>query len=216
MLPSVVASVRINPSPLLCAPPHRLWETVYFKGTESSLTAQVPYFFNVSLCGHLPTASDSCKNSHVCFTKYFDEFYSLGSHDSCRYRYSERHVHFQFEYEGKAAERIGKGNVSVTLVCGRSLVSCCTSFVSLTPNCPSLHANGWWLPCAWTIYMYKVCEADFLCACSVVRAVDLHSWLLSGQVSVVSYNVRIWYAFVKVLVNFDCTAEQGCVVLSPL
>lgn len=149
-------------------PPHRLWETVYFKETESSLTAQVPYFFNLSLCGHLATTNDSCKNSHVCFTKYFDEFYSLGSHDSCQYRYSERHVHFRFEYEGKAVERIGRGNVSVTLVCGRSLVSCCTSFVSLTPNCLSLRANGR-LSCA----CETMCEASCLRAVFVAREIEL-------------------------------------------
>ena len=113
---------------------HRVWETVFFKKAEGSLGDNVPSFFNISVCGSVPPQQHSqCSASSICYSEHLDKFYSLGTVASCDVSYANRQVQFQFEYSQSAANIFGHGNVTVTLVCGRNLVSL------LTVLCIALH-----------------------------------------------------------------------------
>ena len=82
----------------------------------------MPHFFNISLCG--PLASQ-CNDSQVCYSEHLQTYYNLGRAGSCNYEYDSvaRQVRFTFEYSTDLV--FGTGNVTVTLVCGRTLVSVC-------------------------------------------------------------------------------------------
>ena len=43
--------------------------------------------------------------------------------DSCQYSYSDREVKIYYSYSTDASNVYGHGNVTITLVCGRTLVS---------------------------------------------------------------------------------------------
>ena len=112
---------------------HRVWETVFFKKAEGSLADNVPSFFNISVCGSVPPQQNSqCSGSSVCYSEHLDKFYSLGTAASCDVSYANRQVQFQFEFSQSAANIFGHGNVSVTLVCGRNLVSLLIVLHSIT------------------------------------------------------------------------------------
>ena len=85
------------------------------------MQARIPTFFNVSLCGPLPSESQ-CSESSVCYSERLESFLSLGTRSSCRYNYEDRQLQFIFDYHEQATRDFGPGNVTVTLICGKNLV----------------------------------------------------------------------------------------------
>ena len=111
----------------------RVWETAFFTRAEGSLVDNVPSFFNISVCGSVPAQRNSqCRDSSICYSEHQDTFYNLGSSASCEVSYANRQVQLVFEYSQGAANIFGQGNVTVTLVCGRNLVSWLTTLCSVT------------------------------------------------------------------------------------
>jgi len=111
----------------------RVWETAFFTRAEGSLVDNVPSFFNISVCGSVPAQRNSqCGESSICYSEHQDTFYSLGSSASCEVSYANRQVQLVFEYSQGAANIFGQGNVTVTLVCGRNLVSWLATLCSVT------------------------------------------------------------------------------------
>lgn len=97
-----------------------VWEAVYYTQTEGSTVADVPHFFNISLCSAI-SPRDQCSDSRVCYSDHMDTFYNLGMDNSCKYSYTNRTI--QFTYEFSPGANFGQGNTTVTLICGRTLVS---------------------------------------------------------------------------------------------
>ena len=58
----------------------------------------------------------------MCYSEFLDRHYSVGTSASCEYSYSDREVELVFEYSADASNTLGAGNVTITLVCGRTLV----------------------------------------------------------------------------------------------
>ena len=69
------------------------------------------------------TSPTPCSNSRVCYSEFLESFQDLGQ--NCRYEYDSglKQIRFMFDYASGLV--FGNGNVSVTLVCGRTLVSVC-------------------------------------------------------------------------------------------
>lgn len=104
---------------------HSTWDTLYYTQSTGSLVANIPHFFNISLCGSLRDSQCSA-NSSVCYSSELSTFYNLGNTSSCQYRYDNRSATFTYSFssEDRIKQLYGIGNVSVTLICGRTLVSC--------------------------------------------------------------------------------------------
>ena len=103
----------------------RAWDTLFYSQTEGSLVANIPHFFNISLCG--PLLNSACGNSSsVCYSSSLEEssFYNLGTNQSRQVTYGDRRVTFTYTFslDEKVMKRYGTGNVSITLICGRTLV----------------------------------------------------------------------------------------------
>ena len=98
----------------------RVWEAVYYSQTEGSTVADVPHFFNISVCGAIWPGSQ-CGDSSVCYSDHMDTFYNLGMHSSCKYNYTNRKIQFNYEFSSLAS--FGQGNTTITLICGKTLVS---------------------------------------------------------------------------------------------
>lgn len=103
----------------------RTWETLYYSHAEGSLVANIPHFFNISLCG--PLRDSGCgPSSSVCYSSSLEEsgFYNLGTNASRQVAYGDRRVTFTYTFSAdeKVNGRYGTGNVSITLICGRTLV----------------------------------------------------------------------------------------------
>ena len=101
----------------MCVPSS--WETVHFRQSVGEQQGDIPSFFNVSLLAALGVPS-ACVDASVCFSEGTHYFYSLGTRASCRYRYADRRVQFTYQYA--SGLQFGAGNVTITLVCGRTLV----------------------------------------------------------------------------------------------
>ncbi len=100
---------------------HSTWDTLYYDHTQLSKVANIPRFFNFSLCGGLATSQ--CRNSSVCYSPELRTFYSLGKTNSCHFSYADQRVKFSFGFSTEAVGLYGPGNVTVMLLCGRTLVS---------------------------------------------------------------------------------------------
>ena len=118
---------------------YRIWPTVYYSSNDAH-SQNVPNFFNLSVCAPIATSNQHCSGDHVCYTADFVSFYSLGqclvvnfvsifgvffvaSHGSCVYKSENRMLTLSFDFSSAAAFQFGGGNVTITLVCGMSLVS---------------------------------------------------------------------------------------------
>ena len=99
-----------------------MWEAVYFEKTSF---ATIPVFFNLSVCGQLPSAAPTptvCRGGHVCYTEDFQEFFNLGSHSSCEYQVDKKVLSLSYNYGHDALSRFGVGNVTISFVCGPTMV----------------------------------------------------------------------------------------------
>ena len=99
---------------------HSVWEAVYYTQTEGSTVADVPHFFNISICGAI-SPGEQCSNSRVCYSDHMDTFYNLGTLNSCTYNYTNRTIQFTSDFSSDA--NFGQGNTTLTLICGRTLVN---------------------------------------------------------------------------------------------
>lgn len=102
---------------------YRTWDTLHYGHAVGSTVSNIPHFFNISLCGSI--RGGNCSNSSVCYSESLETFYNLGNTSSCQYHYQDRQVTFTFRFssESSVKRKYGSGNVSVTLICGRTLVS---------------------------------------------------------------------------------------------
>lgn len=103
------------------------WDTLYYSHAEFSVVSNIPQFFNISLCG--PLLDSACGNSSsVCYSSNLEpsNFYNLGNTTSRRTTYAGQTVTVTYTYssEEKVRRLYGTRNVTITLICGRTLVSC--------------------------------------------------------------------------------------------
>ena len=105
---------------MYCTHTHSVWEAVYYTQTEGSTVADIPHFFNISICGAI-TPPSQCSDSRVCYSDHMDTFYNLGTLNSCKYNYTNRTIQFTYDFSSDA--NFGQGNTTLTLICGRTLVS---------------------------------------------------------------------------------------------
>lgn len=92
---------------------------MFFTGLEGSSTDWVPNLFNLSICG--PLEDSRCgSSSSVCYSSD-NSFFNLGLTSSRQVVYASRSVTITYRFS-RQAFLFGDGNVTISLICGRTLV----------------------------------------------------------------------------------------------
>jgi hypothetical protein len=100
-----------------------VWPTVFYHSDDPGNIHNIPTFFNISLCSSSLTSQGCTNGGSTCYTDDFRSYYTLGTTDSCQYQVKNRILTLSYSFSSSAVNEFGSGNVTISLVCGPSLVS---------------------------------------------------------------------------------------------
>ena len=138
---------------------YRMWQTVSYHSTDLSNVDTIPRFFNFSICsrltGHHCNGDHICYSddlnsfyplgkrslsynsitiSSLCFSFHILNLLStlsfLGDNNTCRFKVENRILSLAYDYGSSAISEFGIGNVTITLVCGTTLVRLISEWIN--------------------------------------------------------------------------------------